>query len=97
MQLIEVGVRCVEVTLDGWDTHVNNESSSSRGRCEILDPAFAALIEAAQGAEPARLDDRPLGRRIRPHAHRSTRLAAATTGRTASPSPWPAAAFAAAA
>ena len=23
-RLIEVGVRCVEVTLDGWDTHVNN-------------------------------------------------------------------------
>jgi hypothetical protein len=44
IQLIEVGVRCVEVTLDGWDTHTNNESLV-RGRCEILDPAFAALLK----------------------------------------------------
>jgi hypothetical protein len=44
VQLIEVGVRCVEVTLDGWDTHTNNEALV-RGRCEILDPAFAALIK----------------------------------------------------
>jgi uncharacterized protein (DUF1501 family) len=44
IQLIEVGVRCVEVTLDGWDTHVNNEEIV-RGRCQILDPAFAALIK----------------------------------------------------
>ncbi|HMC12003.1 MAG TPA: DUF1501 domain-containing protein, partial [Pirellulaceae bacterium] len=44
IQLIEVGVRCVEVTLDGWDTHVNNEALV-KGRCEILDPAYAALIK----------------------------------------------------
>jgi uncharacterized protein (DUF1501 family) len=44
IQLIEVGVRCVEVTLGGWDTHINNEELV-RGRCEILDPAFAALIQ----------------------------------------------------
>jgi hypothetical protein len=44
IQLIEVGVRCVEVTLDGWDTHVNNEETV-RGRCQVLDPAFAALIK----------------------------------------------------
>jgi hypothetical protein len=44
MQLIEVGVRCVEVTLDGWDTHTNNEAFV-RGRCEILDPAFATLLK----------------------------------------------------
>jgi hypothetical protein len=43
-QLIEVGVRCVEVTLDGWDTHTNNDELV-RQRCEILDPAFAALLE----------------------------------------------------
>jgi hypothetical protein len=43
IQLIEVGVRCVEVTLNGWDTHINNEEQV-RGRCQILDPAFAALI-----------------------------------------------------
>jgi uncharacterized protein (DUF1501 family) len=43
VQLIGVGVRCVEVTLSGWDTHAENESLV-RGRCEILDPAMAALI-----------------------------------------------------
>jgi hypothetical protein len=44
IQLIEVGVRCVEVELNGWDTHINNEELV-RGRCETLDPAFAALIK----------------------------------------------------
>jgi uncharacterized protein (DUF1501 family) len=44
IQLIEVGVRCVEVTLGGWDTHINNEEQV-RDRCRILDPAFAALIK----------------------------------------------------
>ena len=31
-RLIEVGVRCVEVTLDGWDTHVNNHEIHRRAR-----------------------------------------------------------------
>ncbi|MEX2175170.1 MAG: DUF1501 domain-containing protein [Pirellulaceae bacterium] len=44
VQLIEVGVRCVEVTLSGWDTHAENESLV-RGRCEVLDPAYAALMK----------------------------------------------------
>jgi uncharacterized protein DUF1501 len=44
IQLIDVGVRCVEVTLGGWDTHINNDELV-RGRCKILDPAFAALIK----------------------------------------------------
>jgi uncharacterized protein (DUF1501 family) len=42
-RLIEVGVRCVEVTLDGWDSHVNNHEVH-RKLVEQLDPAFAALI-----------------------------------------------------
>jgi hypothetical protein len=42
-RLIEVGVRCVEVSLEGWDTHVNN-FSITRERVAALDPAFAALI-----------------------------------------------------
>jgi uncharacterized protein (DUF1501 family) len=50
IQLIEVGVRCVEVTLGGWDTHVNNEEVV-RGRCQILDPAFAALIRELKARE----------------------------------------------
>ena len=42
-RLIEVGVRCIEVTLDGWDSHVNNHETCQR-RKQDLDPAFAALI-----------------------------------------------------
>lgn len=42
-RLIEVGVRCVEVTLDGWDSHVNNHAIQ-RERVAILDPAFSALV-----------------------------------------------------
>ena len=42
-RLIECGVRCVEVTLGGWDTHINNHELHA-GRIKILDPAFAALI-----------------------------------------------------
>lgn len=43
LRLIETGVRCVEVTLGGWDTHANNHELQA-GRIEILDPAFATLI-----------------------------------------------------
>src|SRR5262245_59357143 len=42
-RLIEVGVRCVEVTLDGWDSHVNNHEIH-RKLVKELDPAFAALL-----------------------------------------------------
>ena len=42
-RLIEVGVRCVEVTLGGFDTHVNNHELQA-GRIELLDPAFATLV-----------------------------------------------------
>lgn len=42
-RLVEVGVRCVEVTLNGWDTHANNHENH-RENARILDPAFAALI-----------------------------------------------------
>ena len=43
VKLIETGVRCVEVTLDGWDTHLNNHDIVGRLN-NSLDPAFAALI-----------------------------------------------------
>lgn len=43
VRLIETGVRCVEITLNGWDSHVNNHAIQ-RGLVETLDPAFAALI-----------------------------------------------------
>jgi hypothetical protein len=42
-RLTEVGVRCVEVTLSGWDTHTNNHAEHRR-LLEILDPALATLI-----------------------------------------------------
>lgn len=44
LRLIEKGVRCVEVTLGGWDTHVNNHELQA-GRINVLDPAFANLIK----------------------------------------------------
>ena len=43
LRLIETGVRCVEVTLSGWDSHVNNHETQ-RKRVAVLDPAFAALL-----------------------------------------------------
>lgn len=43
-RLIDAGVRCVEVTLGGWDSHVTNHSLQS-ARCEILDKALAALLD----------------------------------------------------
>jgi uncharacterized protein (DUF1501 family) len=42
-RLLDVGVRCVEVTLDGWDSHANNHAICKRLVGE-LDPAFAALV-----------------------------------------------------
>jgi uncharacterized protein (DUF1501 family) len=42
-RLTEVGVRCVEVTLDGWDSHADNHAIQ-RKRVDFLDPAFSALI-----------------------------------------------------
>jgi uncharacterized protein (DUF1501 family) len=42
-RLVERGVSFVEVTLDGWDTHVNN-FGMVKTLSETLDPAFAALL-----------------------------------------------------
>jgi uncharacterized protein (DUF1501 family) len=42
-RLLEVGVRCVEVTLSGWDSHANNHEICTRLK-GTLDPAFAALL-----------------------------------------------------
>ena len=43
-RLIEVGARCVEVTLGGWDSHINNHSLQASA-CETLDPALASLLK----------------------------------------------------
>lgn len=42
-QLIEAGVRCVEVTLNGWDTHANNLEGQAT-QVALLDSAYASLI-----------------------------------------------------
>ena len=42
-RLVEHGVRFVEVTLGGWDTHYDN-FASVEARCNVLDQAYAALI-----------------------------------------------------
>jgi hypothetical protein len=47
-RLIEVGVRCVEVTLGGWDTHVNNHAQV-RELLAVLDPALSALVRDLRG------------------------------------------------
>ncbi|MDG2224153.1 MAG: DUF1501 domain-containing protein [Rubripirellula sp.] len=49
-RLIEVGVRCVEVTLGGWDSHVTNHSLQSSA-CETLDPALASLLKRLEERE----------------------------------------------
>jgi uncharacterized protein (DUF1501 family) len=42
-RLIQQGVRCVEVTLAGWDSHTNNHQTH-RALVRTLDPALAALV-----------------------------------------------------
>ena len=42
-RLVETGVRAVEVTLQGFDSHTNN-FSTHQDKAAKLDPAFAALI-----------------------------------------------------
>ncbi len=64
-RLTEVGVRCVEVTLDGWDTHVNNHETH-RKLARRLDPALAALDPRPEGAGDARQDGGALYRGVRP-------------------------------
>ncbi len=48
--LVESGVRCVEVTLNGWDTHINNHEGHQKQNA-ILDPALAALISGLKDRE----------------------------------------------
>lgn len=44
IRLVESGVRCVEVTLNGWDTHINNHEGQMKQK-QALDPALASLIK----------------------------------------------------
>lgn len=43
-RLIESGVKFVEITLDGWDTHENN-FERTKELLNIVDPAYAMLIK----------------------------------------------------
>jgi len=43
VRLIEAGVRCVEVTLNGWE-YPREKSEGQANQVKILDPPFAALI-----------------------------------------------------
>ncbi len=43
VRLIETGVRCVEVELGNWDTHINNHALQS-SLCKTLDSALASTL-----------------------------------------------------
>lgn len=43
-RLVEAGVKFVEVSLDGWDTHSNN-FESVKNLLGVVDPAFSALVK----------------------------------------------------
>lgn len=50
LRLVECGVRCVEVTLNGWDTHSDNHERH-RAQNAILDPALASLVRGLKERE----------------------------------------------
>lgn len=43
-RLLETGVRAIEVTLNGWDSHANNHSGQA-SQAEMLDPALGTLLK----------------------------------------------------
>lgn len=49
-RLIEAGVRAVEITLAGWDSHVNNHALQ-RSLVDVLDPALAGLVADLRARE----------------------------------------------
>ncbi|MEO1524868.1 MAG: DUF1501 domain-containing protein [Planctomycetota bacterium] len=42
-RLIQVGVRAVEVSLTGWDTHINNHEGQAN-QCKMLDAGLSSLL-----------------------------------------------------
>jgi hypothetical protein len=87
-RLVEVGARCVEVTLEGWDTHVDNHENT-RPLVHTLDAAFAALVadlrEREMLSQTVVLCGGEFGRTPQIIGSRG-----AITGRTGSRSRWPA-------
>ena len=49
-RLVETGVRCVEVELDGWDSHADNFGFHRR-RNAMLDPGLATLLTDLAGRD----------------------------------------------
>ena len=43
-RLVQAGIRAIEVTLPGWDTHTNNFEGHQQ-QARVLDPALAALVK----------------------------------------------------
>ena len=43
-RLVEAGVKFVEISLDGWDTHQNN-FERTKELLDMVDPAFAMLLK----------------------------------------------------
>lgn len=50
IRLLEAGVRCVEVELNGWDSHINNHALQT-GRAQILDSALAATLQELEARD----------------------------------------------
>ncbi|MFO1063500.1 MAG: DUF1501 domain-containing protein [Pirellulales bacterium] len=50
IRLIERGVRCVEVELNGWDSHINNHELQS-GQAAKLDTALSAILKELERRE----------------------------------------------
>ena len=50
IRLLEAGVRCVEVELNGWDSHVNNHELQ-KGNATILDRALAATLQELEARD----------------------------------------------
>ncbi len=50
VRLLDKGVRCVEVELNGWDSHVNNHELQA-GQAKILDTALAATLHELHARE----------------------------------------------
>ncbi len=50
VRLVERGVRCVEIELGGWDTHISNHELQS-ARAKILDAALASTLAELERRE----------------------------------------------
>ena len=89
-RLIEVGVRCVEVALDGWDSHVNNHEIH-RKRVQGTGPGVRRAVARPDSEAVARSDCRRVLRRVRPDAQGQPRGRSRPLANRLQPGDWPAA------